>query len=388
MSGRRRLRRSGDGGCGAGSGGGVDDPAARSPGRIRPARRAGGRGGPPSAPRRPGGRSARGRCRRSAARARASRWRPACRRRPWPRRPPCRPRARSWPRSATRAAARCPVPGSTCSTGSTRRAWRRVGGGVRHRPRGARAQRARPRPLDQRQRVGGAPRRTVLELRDLGGVGGVLVRGPPPHRAAPSPRSGSPRRAAPPAAARPNASAEARAVGGVLGHGAFEHGAQLVGHAVAAQVGDGLAGDPQELGDDLLALAPLEGGPARDDREQGGGEAVDVRLPGGRAPVEHLGRAVGERSGERARRRLEAALDAGDAEVGELGLAVVGEQDVGGLDVAVQGADAVRALQRAGQPDPQPGGLLPRDRALAPHPHGERIERLERHHDVRAARCG
>jgi hypothetical protein len=31
---------------------------------------------------------------------------------------------------------------------------------------------------------------------------------------------------------------------------------------VAAQVGDGLAGDPQELGDDLLALAPLEGGPA------------------------------------------------------------------------------------------------------------------------------
>jgi hypothetical protein len=46
---------------------------------------------------------------------------------------------------------------------------------------------------------------------------------------------------------------------------------------VAAQVGDGLSGDPQELGDDLLALAPLEGRAPRDDREERRGEAVDIR---------------------------------------------------------------------------------------------------------------
>ena len=182
--------------------------------------------------------------------------------------------------------------------------------------------------------------------------------GPPPHRQRHLRDRHPRRRAAPPAARGRTPPPRRGRSAGSLAMALLEHRAQLVGHAVAAQVGDGLAGDPQELGDDLLALAPLEGGPTRDDREQGGGEAVDVRLPGGRAPVEHLGRAVGQRSGERARSGLEAALDAGDAEVGELGLAVVGEQDVRGLDVAVQGADAVRALQSA-RPAGPPAGWPP-----------------------------
>ena len=288
MSGRRRRRRSGDGGCGVGNGGGVDDPAGRSRRPGLPGRWPGWTtvGAEP-----PGWSKCPGRCRRNGARARASRWRPACRRRPWPRRPPCA-RERGGGRGVRRGG---PLLGARCPA---RR--RRVRRAVRVAEGLAEVCGIEPTaPAPSVPAHGRSTSGSGLDVRrgerssnccDLGGVGGVLVRGAPPHGQRHLRDPVPPPSRCTSCSCAPERLRRGGTIGRVLGHGVLEHRAQLVGHAVAAQVGDGLAGDPQELGDDLLALAPLEGRPTRDDREQGGGEAVDVRLPGGRAPVEHLGR--------------------------------------------------------------------------------------------------
>lgn len=109
---------------------------------------------------------------------------------------------------------------------------------------------------------------------------------------------------------------------------------------------------------------------------------------GWRLALEHLGCGEGEGSGEGAGGGFEAAGDAGDAEVGELRLAVLGDEDVGGLDVAVQGAGAVGGLEGAGELDPDADDVPPRHRPVPAHPHRQRVVGVVGHHDVRPAGGG
>src|SRR5690606_17564591 len=81
--------------------------------------------------------------------------------------------------------------------------------------------------------------------------------------------------------------------------------------------------------------------------------------------ADHFGGDVPGRPGDRAgrgERRLGVHV-AGDPEVGELGEALIGDEDVGGLDVPVQDADGVRRCEPARELRAEAGGLLDRDRA-------------------------
>ena len=211
MSGRRRRRRPATAAVGGGQRRRCRTPAAPEPGP--PARPAGRWPGwttvcaePPGWSKLPGAGVAR-----AAARARASRWRPACRRRPWPRRPPLHPRAPPWPRSA---AGRCGVAGArlACPAGSPGR----VRGRVRRRCAASRP----PAPAPNVPAHGRSTSGSGFEVRRgdrssncaTSVTSPLLSDGPPPHRAAPSPRPGSPPSRCTSCSSCPNASA--RGAGG------------------------------------------------------------------------------------------------------------------------------------------------------------------------------
>jgi hypothetical protein len=94
---------------------------------------------------------------------------------------------------------------------------------------------------------------------------------------------------------------------------------------------------------------------------------------------------MNDRGGELAGGLLEPALHPGDAEVGELGLAVVGHEDVLGLDVTVERAGPVRHLDRAGELDGDPHRLGPRQSAFVPDAGGQRALGDVAHGDVLGA---
>ena len=74
-------------------------------------------------------------------------------------------------------------------------------------------------------------------------------------------------------------------------------------------------------------------------------QRVHVGGHGDRAAFDLLGRGVvGRQQGLRLRGRAAVGYQAGDAEVEQLGVAVVGDQDVGGLEVAVHHQVAVRVV--------------------------------------------
>ena len=133
-------------------------------------------------------------------------------------------------------------------------------------------------------------------------------------------------------------------VGGVTGHGMFDGGRNIGRQPLLAKVRNRLRCDPQELGDHLFATAALE-------RRVAGHRAIQV------APSEYTsdcGVGVAPSSTSGAVNAGDPVItpvvvsktsrDPGDAEVGELRFAVVGEQDVPRLDVPMQSADVVRGF--------------------------------------------
>jgi hypothetical protein len=112
-----------------------------------------------------------------------------------------------------------------------------------------------------------------------------------------------------------------------------------------------------------LELAPAEGRLALDREPEGGAQRPQV---GGRADglgLDLLGRHVGGRADHQpGGGQPGVALDRGDAEVGQLGGAVLADHDVLGLEVAVDDPGPVGGLQRVQQAQPEPGGPLRAER--------------------------
>ena len=125
----------------------------------------------------------------------------------------------------------------------------------------------------------------------------------------------------------------------------------------------GLAVDDRAQG---LELAPAEWRLALDREPQGGAEGPQVGGRADRFGLDLLGRHVGGRPDHQAGRgQPGVALDRGDAEVGQLGGAVLPDHHVLRLEVAVDDPGPVGRLQRVQQPEPEPGGPFRAERPLA-----------------------
>lgn len=100
---------------------------------------------------------------------------------------------------------------------------------------------------------------------------------------------------------------------------------------------------------------------AGEEGQEGPPEGVHVGADARRSrPGQHFGRGVQEAGVHGPGTRAGIAHRAGDAEVGQLGLAVVRDQHVVGLDVPVQHLGPVCGLEGAGQAHPHTGYVLPR----------------------------
>src|SRR3954447_6160002 len=97
-----------------------------------------------------------------------------------------------------------------------------------------------------------------------------------------------------------------------------------------------MLGYPEKLGDHLLALATLEHRVPGAGAEQRRCQAVDIRGYVRRLAEQYLWGGICRRTHDRAFRGLEPTDNAGDPEIRQLRLAVLGEKDVRRLDVAVQ----------------------------------------------------
>ena len=128
----------------------------------------------------------------------------------------------------------------------------------------------------------------------------------------------------------------------------FDGGADIVGYLNQIPCRGGLGGDPQELGDDPLTAAAFEGGVTGECTKQGRAQAVHVGRGSWAAAQEYLGCRERRRSGDDACRGFEAAGYPCDAEIRQLGFAVLGEQNVRGFDVTVQGAQPMCGLEGSG----------------------------------------
>ncbi|GAA1558000.1 hypothetical protein GCM10009678_46220 [Actinomadura kijaniata] len=174
---------------------------------------------------------------------------------------------------------------------------------------------------------------------------------------------------------------------GGLGHRLRDRLVHRAGHVGAAERRRRVVEDPQHQLRDALALRAPERGLPRQQLVQRRAQRVDVGGDAGRAALQHLGRGVVRRE------RLGVALvegvhQPGDAEVGQRGLAVPGDQDVLRLDVAVQHVGLVRGGQRARHLDADPQHLGDRQRALPLQAVGERAVLEVLHRDVGAAGPG
>ena len=98
--------------------------------------------------------------------------------------------------------------------------------------------------------------------------------------------------------------------------------------------------------------------------------------------MQYLRRRVRRRTGDQPVRGLEPAADPSDAEIRQLRVAVLGEQDVRRFDVAMQGAAPVRGLQRAGHLHPDMQHIPPVDRTGVLDLGFQRAVRVVLHHDV------
>ena len=168
---------------------------------------------------------------------------------------------------------------------------------------------------------------------------------------------------------------------------------RLLDHERGDHVGDGAARAGaghlavDHLGDRRDGVAAHVVGRASFDRgEQRRAQPPQVGGRGHGLARGDLRRDVGGGAEDQARGRHRGVGDvAGDAEVGELDLAVVGDQDVARLDVAVGDPGAVRRAQcrRGGEPDD--GGLGGRQHALLGDQRREVARRHHLQHDHRLA---
>jgi len=117
--------------------------------------------------------------------------------------------------------------------------------------------------------------------------------------------------------------------------------------------------------------------------EQDRAETVDIRRRRRGFALKYLRCGVGRRSGHETRGGLEAAGDARDAEVGQLRLAVFGEQDIAGFHVSMECAEPVRRLEGTSHLDPDVDCVPPVDEAHLVHPHIQGTRRVVLHHEVR-----
>ena len=151
--------------------------------------------------------------------------------------------------------------------------------------------------------------------------------------------------------------------GGAAGRVLDQQAGQHRGQGAEALGAAGLAVDDRGQG---LELASAEGRLALDREPQGGAERPQVGGRAHRFGLDLLGRHVGGRAHHQAGRgQPGVALDRGDAEVGQLGGAVLADHHVLGLEVAVDDPGPVGRLQRVQQPEPEPGGPFRGQRPLA-----------------------
>ncbi len=135
---------------------------------------------------------------------------------------------------------------------------------------------------------------------------------------------------------------------GLLGHRLLDHGAHGVGGPVP-QVGHGLAHHPPDNGHEcVVAVQITEGGPPGDEGPQGGAQAVDVGCGRRHVAQKGFGSAEGRREGGTGGLGTTLLQQLGDAEVGDAGRSVRGQQDVGRLEVEVHHAAAVGGGHRVG----------------------------------------
>ena len=131
-----------------------------------------------------------------------------------------------------------------------------------------------------------------------------------------------------------------------------------------------LVHDPVERAEHVVAHVVRR--PAGQGVEEGGAERPDVAGSRGLLTRGDLGGEVGRRTGHHAGlRERRVRRRARDAEVGELHVAVGGDQDVRGLHVAVHHARGVRRAQRLGRLGQDRGGFVRRHRPLVADQVGE-----------------
>ena len=168
----------------------------------------------------------------------------------------------------------------------------------------------------------------------------------------------------------------------VARHRLLDHRAYVGRQTGVAQARHRVPGDPEKLGDHLLALATLEDGVSRAGAEQRRCQAVDVRGDVRRLAEQNLWGRVCRRAHDRAVRGLESADDAGDPEIRQLRLAVLGEKDVRRFDVSVQRFASVRGFQRARDFHADVQRIGPSDRSVVMDLGLQRTMRVVLHHDV------
>ena len=177
-------------------------------------------------------------------------------------------------------------------------------------------------------------------------------------------------------------------VGGIAGHGVLDGAGEGVGDLVPLQVGHRVVGDAQELRDHLFAAVAFECGMAGGRAEQGGAEAVEIRRHARRLPAQQFRGGKSRGAGDGAAGGVEAADHLCDAEIRQLRLAVLGDEDVGGFDVAVQDIGGMCSADCAGDPNPEVGDLAPVEGAAAADLGVERVEWVVLHHQVRPSGPG
>ena len=179
------------------------------------------------------------------------------------------------------------------------------------------------------------------------------------------------------------------ALGRVLGHPPADDPGEGRRHPDGAQVRRGLREHPVHHRERALVGRLHKRRRAGQELVQGRRQAVDVAGRAGGSALERLGGGVGGGAGHHAAGgQVGAALEAGDAEVGQDGLTEGRHQNVLGLDVAVQDPGPVGRLEGARHLHPDVGHLGPRDRAPGPQAVTQRPGGLVAHDQVRQALGG
>ena len=173
---------------------------------------------------------------------------------------------------------------------------------------------------------------------------------------------------------------------GLLSIACSTGGADIVRYLSQVPCRGRLSGYPQELGDDPLIAAAFEGGVTGEGTKQGRAQAVHVGRGSWAAAEKDLGCRERRRCVDYARRGFEAAGYPCDTEIGQLGFAVLGEQDVRGFDVTVQGAQPMCGLQGSGDLHPDVQRLHPGERADGMDACAQGVARMVLHHDEGPAR--